>query len=82
MSDETETVGILKLHAEQGFCAFGPLEEEANVRHIFEEAWNLIDGSMMPYSTEDDLDAPAFVTIEVRRMPKGWVASLPEFEGW
>ena len=77
---ETEYVATLKMTGELGGVAFN-LDDPVHVNNLLTEARDLIDGSYMPGDV-DDPDEPALVTIEVRRMPAGYVASLPEFEGW
>lgn len=80
MSNDVETVAILTLDGEQGWCAFN-LDDEVHVRSLIDEMRNHIDGSYLPGQVDED-DDRAYVTVEVRRKPAGYVAALPEFDGW
>ena len=48
---------------------------------MLEEAAGIMDGSYRAGQIDSDDERP-LVTIEYRRMPEGYVDTLPEFEGW
>ncbi len=78
MTAETEIVGALKFDGEPGWMAW---VLPAEINPMMDEIETLIDGSYMPGQT-DTVDSTPLITVEIRRMPKGFVASLPEFAGW
>ena len=75
---ETEIVGALKLDGESRWMAW-VLPTDAGL--MMDEIETLIDGSYLPGQT-DTVDGIPFITVEIRRMPEGFVAALSEFEGW
>ena len=75
----SETVAILKIDGESGWCAFN-IKDKVHARSLIEEVRNIIEGSYMPNHVSDE-SAP-LAMIELHQKPDGWVATLPEFAGW
>lgn len=49
-------------------------------RWVAYTSWDDLEGEVNAWA-EDDIEGP-IGTISVERKPVGYVASLPEFEGW
>lgn len=77
---ETETVAILSMAGESGWCAYN-IDGDWTWRGLIDEVRGIVESSYAPGETDADDDDP-FVTICIVRKPAGWSESLPEFEGW
>lgn len=75
---ETETIAILSITGEPGWCAY-KIDEDWEL--LIEEVRGMVESSYAPQDIDGD-DDPPFLTIGIVRKPAGWSESLPEFEGW
>lgn len=74
-----EIVAKLSMTGEPGWMAVN-LADQTQAQSLIEEILSIVDGSYA--QDEYDPDDNSFVQVRIERKPDGYLANLPEFNGW